>query len=50
MKHARACLAIAAALTLAAPFAASAQENESPYSWNVTAGFRLPVPWCVADR
>uniref|UniRef100_A0A914Z0S0 Secreted protein n=1 Tax=Panagrolaimus superbus TaxID=310955 RepID=A0A914Z0S0_9BILA len=37
MKHARACLAIAAALTLAAPFAASAQENESPYSWNVTA-------------
>jgi uncharacterized protein (TIGR02001 family) len=36
-KHARACLAIAAALTLAAPFAASAQENESPYSWNVTA-------------
>lgn len=37
MKHARACLAIAAALTLAAPVAASAQENESPYSWNVTA-------------
>ncbi|HDS1137505.1 TPA: hypothetical protein QDZ75_001526 [Stenotrophomonas maltophilia] len=36
MKHARACLAIAAALTLA-PFAASAQDNESPYSWNVTA-------------
>ncbi|KRG78060.1 TorF family putative porin, partial [Stenotrophomonas pavanii] len=36
MKHAHACLAIAAALTLA-PFAASAQETESPYSWNVTA-------------
>ena len=37
MKHPRACHAIAAALTQAAPFAASAQENESPYSWNVTA-------------
>ena len=37
MKHARACLAIAAALSMAAPFTASAQEDESPYSWNVTA-------------
>lgn len=35
MKHARACLTLAAALALA-PFAASAQESESPYSWNVT--------------
>jgi len=35
MKHACRCLA-AAALSLAA-FAASAQEAESPYSWNVTA-------------
>ena len=37
MKHARDCLAIAAALSMAAPFTASAQEDESPYSWNVTA-------------
>lgn len=36
MKHAVRCLAAAAALSLAS-FAASAQEAESPYSWNVTA-------------
>ena len=36
MKHAVRCLAAAAVLSLA-PFAASAQEAESPYSWNVTA-------------
>ena len=37
MKHARAASPLPLPLTLAAPFAASAQENESPYSWNVTA-------------
>ena len=36
MNHAVRCLAAAMALSLA-PFAASAQEAESPYSWNVTA-------------
>lgn len=36
MKYAVRCLAAAAALSLA-PFAASAQDAESPYSWNVTA-------------
>ena len=36
MKHAVRCLAAAAVLSLAS-FAASAQEAESPYSWNVTA-------------
>lgn len=36
MKHAVRCLAAAAVLSLAS-FATSAQEAESPYSWNVTA-------------
>jgi len=35
MKHACRCLAVAAVLSLA-PFAVSAQQTGSPYSWNVT--------------